>query len=305
MPRVSIGMPVYNGERFLRETLDSILCQTYRDYELVISDNCSTDHTLEICKEYAARDPRIRLYVESTNRGAAWNYNRVVDLATGQYFKWAAHDDLLEPEYLAACVEVLDGQAGVVLSYPDDQDIDQDRNPIDRKRHSHIPMAERASAATPSRRLRDLMRLDYDCEQVFGLIRTDVLRKTRLIGPYTDSDRTLLVELGLYGTFVEVPRPLFLHRHHVDSSCRANPIDRSWGDRAAWFDPRLQGKVLFSQWRQLREYVSAVHRAPLSPAEQARCFFWLGVRYRHRVKPLLEELVIGVRMFRAKPPAAQ
>jgi glycosyltransferase involved in cell wall biosynthesis len=286
-------MPVYNGERFIRETLDSILAQTYGDYELIISDNGSTDATRTICESYASRDPRIRYHREEENRGAAWNYNRVAELASGEYFKWAAHDDLYDPEYLERCVQVLAEHPDVVLAYPDDIDIDDDGNRIDRKRQSHIPSADRAASSRPSERFRNLVRLDYDCEQVFGLIRRDLLIGSLLIGSYTDSDRTLLAELGLYGTFREIPEPLFLHRHHESSSCRANPIAEGWHQRASWFDPDLKGQVLYSQWHQLREYMKAVLRSPLGVGEKALCFFWLAVRYRTRVPDLIRELRVG------------
>ena len=99
-PRVSIGLPVYNGENFLEFALDSILGQTFQDFELIISDNASTDATESICRRYAAKDSRIRYYRNPNNQGAAQNYNRVFALARGEYFKWAAHDDVCKPNYL-------------------------------------------------------------------------------------------------------------------------------------------------------------------------------------------------------------
>jgi glycosyltransferase involved in cell wall biosynthesis len=295
VPRVSLGMPVYNGERFLRETLDSLLGQTYKNFELIISDNGSNDATQQICREYASRDTRIRYFREDVNRGAGWNYNRTVELARGVYFKWAAHDDLCAPTYLERCVTVLDTDPTVVIAYPDDQDIDPEGNPVDRKRKGRLPMAQRAQSPLPSQRFRFLVLLDYDCEQVFGLIRIDVLRRTKLILNYTDSDRTLLAELGLYGKFFEVPEPLFYHRHHSGSSGRAYPIRGGWHLRASWFDPRLEGRVLFPQWRQLLEYLKAIFRTPVGPLVKMKCMFWLGVDYRHRVGRLTQELVMGLR----------
>ena len=117
-PCVSIGLPVYNGEKFLKETLDSILAQTFEDFELIISDNASTDRTEEICKEYAAKDRRIRYYRNKENLGAGWNNNRVFELCTGEYFKWNAHDDVCAPEFLERCIKVLVQDPTVVLCYP-------------------------------------------------------------------------------------------------------------------------------------------------------------------------------------------
>ena len=114
-PRVTVGVPVFNGESFLAETLDSLLNQTFSDFEIVISDNASTDRTEEICRAYAARDPRIRYYRSDANRGAAWNHNRVFELARGEYFKWNSADDLCAPEFLARCVAALDEDASAIM----------------------------------------------------------------------------------------------------------------------------------------------------------------------------------------------
>lgn len=297
MPRVTIGMPVYNGERFIVEALDSIMAQTYKDLELVISDNGSTDTTEEICRRYAAKDPRVRYYREDVNRGATWNYNRLVDLAKGEFFKWAAHDDLITPDYIEKCVDVLDRDPGVVLACTDDQDIDEEGGHVDARRYSHIPSAERGSSDQASKRFRRLIRDDYDCEQVFGLYRTDLLRRTRMIQSYTDSDRTLLAEIGLYGRLFEIPERLFLHRQHGGSSCKANPISGGWHERAAWFDPRLSGKALFSRWRQFREYIDSIVKSPLPISEKAASFFWLLAYQRGRLKGLFREIIIGLRFL--------
>jgi len=99
-PLVSIGMPVYNGARYIREALDSLLGQTFTDFELIISDNASTDSTEAICREYAAKDQRIRYIRQSHNLGASGNFKFVLDQALGEYFMWAAHDDKWSSNYL-------------------------------------------------------------------------------------------------------------------------------------------------------------------------------------------------------------
>ena len=122
--RVSMGMPVYNGERYVAEAIESVLQQTFGDFELVISDNGSTDSTRSICEGYAARDPRVRYFRSDANRGATWNFNRVVELSRGEYFRWAAHDDRIRPEYLERCVAVLDADPEAVLCYTQVEIID-------------------------------------------------------------------------------------------------------------------------------------------------------------------------------------
>src|SRR4051812_14204979 len=116
-PRVSIGVPVYNGERFIRATVDSILAQTYTDFELIICDNCSTDGTQAICREYAARDPRVRYFRNERNLGPAPNYNRCFALSRGELFKWNAADDVLAPDFLKCCIELLDSDPSIVSVY--------------------------------------------------------------------------------------------------------------------------------------------------------------------------------------------
>jgi glycosyltransferase involved in cell wall biosynthesis len=295
MARVSIGLPVYNGERYLEDALKSIREQTFTDYELIISDNGSTDRTEEICRRYASIDPRIRYYREDVNRGATWNYNRLLDLTTAPYFKWAAHDDMIAPSYLEKCVEVLDRDPSVVVSHSDDQDIDAEGHPDESfRRGSHLPSFVRGMYDQPSLRFRRLMRDDHNVEQIFGVIRTDILKKTRLIQSYTDSDRTLLVELALYGKVHEVRERLFIHRHHPNTSVRANPVEKGWHMRAAWFDPALRGRVLWSRWRQLGEYLRMIALGPLSLKERILCLFWCAMFYRSKVKYLWREIVMGV-----------
>ena len=127
-PLVSIGLFVCNGESFLEQTLDSILSQTFTDFELIISDNASTDRTGEMAQAYARRDDRIRYYCSDKNMGAGWNVRRVYELATGKYFKQAAADDLLEPDFLRKCGEILESDPGCVVAYAQTKEVDEDGN---------------------------------------------------------------------------------------------------------------------------------------------------------------------------------
>ncbi len=127
-PRVSVGLAVYNGENYLREAIDSILAQTFTDFELILSDNASTDKTQEICLEYAAKDKRIRYYRNDQNIGGIRNQIRTVELSRGEYYKLAAHDDVCAPDFLEKCVEVLDRDPSVVLCYPKTKIIDENGN---------------------------------------------------------------------------------------------------------------------------------------------------------------------------------
>ena len=107
-PRISIGLPVFNGERYLDQTLQSILAQDYHDFELIVSDNASTDETVEIVERWAKKDSRIKFFRNSENLGGAANFNKVLELAEGDLFRWAGHDDLMAPGMLRRCIDTID-----------------------------------------------------------------------------------------------------------------------------------------------------------------------------------------------------
>lgn len=184
-------MPVYNGDRFLKEALDSILAQTFKDFELIISDNASTDKTQEICQAYAGQDQRIRYYRNEQNLGAGWNQSRVVELSTGDYFKWAHHDDVCAPELFAQCVEVLDRNPAVVLCYSKTIIIDEHGQHIEK----YFDGLNIRSSKTHERfkQYHNLIRYGHRSNPPFhGMIRTNTLRTTPLVGSYPSSDLILL-----------------------------------------------------------------------------------------------------------------
>lgn len=270
-PRVTVGLPVYNGEEYLAETLDSLLGQTYANFELIIGDNGSTDATQQICATYAAQDKRIRYLRSKENRGATWNYNRLVPLARGEYFRWTAHDDLVEPTYLEKCVAALDEQPDAALVFPQTMLINEENRPL----QLYLNRLE-LRAPTPHERLRQLFRGPGLCNPIFGLIRTETLQKSVLIQSYPDSDRVLLGQLALYGRFYEVKEPLFLRRIHPKTSVAANPDFRS---RTAWFDPRQRANIQLPKWRRFRGYASAINKADIETTEKVRCYQELGKRF--------------------------
>lgn len=268
-PRVSIGMPLYNAQRYLAETLDSLLGQTFRDFELVMSDNGSTDRTEEICRSYVARDNRIRYYRGETNRGAAWNHNRVFELSRGEYFKWACYDDPCAPEFLEKCVAALDQDPSVVLCYTGIVDVDDDGKFL---RMNRCVVAD---YARPDERFRIIADHDHTCEEIYGLVRSSVLRRTPLIAPYCASDQNLLAELALLGKFHEVPEALLIHRVHRQSSCVM------FGDRrlrTLWFDASAAGKLIFPYERQFWEYLLLIARVSMPWRERLHCYL-LMVRW--------------------------
>ncbi len=291
-PIVSIGVPVYNGQPYLSETLDSLLSQTFEDFELIIADNASNDGSEEICRAYAARDQRIRYLRSDTNWGAAWSHNVVFQLARGRYFKWAAADDLCAPTFLARCLEVLGADPATVLVLPGVIEIDEEGQEIGRWEHGL-----RVGHPSPHVRFHEFACVWNDCLHFFGLIRASVLRRTGLVGSFIESDNVTLSELALHGPFFDHPEPLFLHRNHPGQSIRAM---ESRYERAAWFDPRMSKRLVFPEWRLGREHLRVVGRAPLCRQERLRCYTqilpWLWWRKgslvedfrwaRHTAKPI-------------------
>ncbi len=270
-PRVSIGMPVYNGDEFLRQSLDSMVAQTYGDFELVICDNASTDSTEAIAREYARQDDRIRYYRNDRNLGAAPNFNRTVELSTGEYFKWLAHDDVLAPEYLERCVTTLDSAPrAVVLCFPRRVFIDAQGREV--RDCDFVPQGRSRLAGGRGSVLlfMELVGLPNACipAVVFGLVRRDALDRTRLIGSYVASDLVLTAELSLLGELWQIPDRLFYQRRHERTSWRATLSRR---EEAEWFNPRSSQRAIIPPiGRVLAEYLRAIGRAELSGLRKIR-----------------------------------
>lgn len=297
-PKVTLGMPVYNGAAYIEAALISVLTQTYTDFELVISDNASTDDSGDICRLYAEKDARVRYYRADYNHGAAWNFNRTYELARGEYFRWVAHDDMLSKTLLEKSVAVLDSHPDVVLTFSWITDIDGNDNEICVKKSNADSWLR-----TPNQRFKALstVKPEYKCEEVFGLIRSTVLSRTHLIASYSDSDRTLLAELGLYGPFYEIEEPLFLHRIHERGSVMVNPDRQS---RMAWFDTAKSGRMVFPNWQQLADLLSVIWRSPVTGSERVRCYLhmltWVRQRRRHLWQDLVWAVMRTVRYYRNK-----
>jgi len=296
-PRISIGVPVFNGEVHLPAALDALLAQSFGDFEIVISDNHSTDRTESICLEYASRDPRIRYHRADRNRGAAWNFNRVVELARAPYFKWASSNDLHAPTHLARCIEVLDAEPGVVLAYAKARIIDGTGTVMgDAQDNLHLPWAD------PARRFREYLRRVRLCNPIFGVLRRDVILRTGMLRNYVGSDIVLLGELSLHGRFHEVPESLFYRRLDEANFARDQSLEK-WQE---FFDPKTKGKLFMRTWRHQFEYLMAARRAPISICAKARVASLLCrgyVTYRHLLARELADVVTQTaqRGFRRRP----
>jgi len=272
-PRVTLGLPVFNGQRYLRDVIDSLLAQTFSDFELIISDNCSTDATPQICLDYQAMDSRIRYYRSLRNRGGAWNYNRVFALSSGQYFKWAADDDVYAPEFLEKCVRVLDRDPSIALCYTKTNIIDQDGAVVGTHDYetTHVHGMKNLSSKSPYMRFGDLISLLYPMQAIFGVIRRSTLERTQLMGNYIGSDRNLLVEIGLIGRIQEIPEYLFFYREHPRAYRNVSPW---WQPNpkllSKWWDPTRTQKIIYIY--NLLEYFRSVGYVQSSLLDRALCY---------------------------------
>src|SRR3954469_1453627 len=272
-PRLTIGLPVYNGENFLAESIDALLAQTYSDFELVISDNASTDGTEEICRGYAAGDKRIRYIKQAENIGAAPNHNFLVGQARGELFKWAAHDDLFAPKLVQSCVELLDDNRDAVLAHAYMAIVDETGAVIET--YDYTLKTDSPSAPV---RFRDLLFTDGG-DDYYGVIRTDVMRAIAPHDSYHNAGRKLVAELALYGRFLQAPEVMFFRREHPGRGDRLGSVKAVCRN----LDPR---RANHSTARLMREYLTsyftAVARAPLSAADRRRCYAlltrWLSDR---------------------------
>ncbi|MCD6639297.1 MAG: glycosyltransferase family 2 protein [Nocardioides sp.] len=264
-PTLTIGLPVYNGERYLREAMDALLAQTYSDFELIISDNASTDTTEDICRAYARKDARVRYIRQPTNVGAVPNHNLLVREARGRYFKWASHDDLYAPELLERCVQLLERHPEAVLAHCWDAVIDDTGRVV-----REDPYVLDTASPDPAARLRSLLRTPGG-NDFYGVVRTDVLRRVGGHRTYYNADRTFVATLLMQGTFRQVPQVLYFRRDHRGRATRAG----SARDRAAVLDPRRANRLRYPMPYMYTEYVLgffvAIAKGRLSLRDRVRC----------------------------------
>jgi len=284
VPRLSIGLPVYNGEDFLAESLDSLLGQTYEDFELIISDNASTDGTADICCGYAKQDSRIRYVRQPHNLGCAPNHNVLVQYARGELFKWVSHDDLYGRELIERAIEALDEYPQVVLANCWTAMIDSSRTVTKAVRYTLDTESPRAPE-----RFRSML-FEKGGDDDGGVIRMEMLRRIRPYDSYYHSDRTLVTEMALQGPFYHVPDWLYFRRDHPKASIRAFTTART---NCTNLDPRRADRLRHPVVRLLGEYVLAyvtmIQRAPLSAADKRECYRHLVSWATSRAVPREEE----------------
>lgn len=267
-PRLSIGLAVYNGENYLAESLDALLGQSYENFELIISDNASTDDTADICRRYEKQDSRIRYFRQPRNLGLAPSVNFLIGQARGELYKEASHDDLYASTLLESCIDALDEHPQVVLAHSWTAKVDGSGSVAEAYDYPLTTATPRAPE-----RFRSML-FDSGGDDDYGVMRMDVRRRTALMGSYHHSDRTTTAEIVLYGPFYQVPDWLYFRREHPGQNGHA-PMRR----RCANMDPRRANRWRHPAVRLYGEYVwayvSMIRRAPLSATDRRECYRYL------------------------------
>jgi len=290
IPRLSIGLPVYNGEEYLAQSIEALLGQSYEDFELIISDNASTDSTADICRRYGRQDSRIRYIRQARNIGLSPNHNFVLQQSRGEFFKWAAADDLYGRDLLKRCVDALDEHPGVVLAHAWEAAIDGAGNvtqamdyplatdsPRAPDRFRSILFGSSGLFESSDPQARGLIRVDNSgilraCDE-YGVIRTSVMRKIAPLGSYHHSDRIVVCEIALHGRFHITRDWLYFRRDTPDRTYNQSPKLRH---RCEVMDPVRANRLRHPTARLVAEYfwgyIAAIRRAPLSPADRRECY---------------------------------
>jgi glycosyltransferase involved in cell wall biosynthesis len=275
IPRLSIGLPVYNSEDYLAESLEALLGQSYADYELIISDNASTDGTADICRSYEKRDSRIRYFRQPRNIGAAPNHNFVFEQSRSELFKWASGDDLYAHDLLERCIAALDEHPDVVLAHSWTAAIDGAGN-VTQSLPYHLqtespdaPVRFRSMLFGTGENDHGIIRADDE----YGVIRSQVMRRINMQGSYYNADRVFTIGIALQGRFYQIPEWLYFRRDHDDRAAHAQPTVRKWCTN---LDPRRASRLRHPTARLVAEYIwgyiAAIRHAPLSPADRLECY---------------------------------
>jgi glycosyltransferase involved in cell wall biosynthesis len=278
--KVSLGLPVYNGERFVGQAIQSVLNQTYTDFELIISDNASTDGTAEICEAFARKDPRIRYIRQEINVGAKANFNRVFEYSRGEYFKWVAADDVCGPRYLELTVAALDRDPTFVLAHTLSETIDgkgeivsaeamkskiiYDEGVPVRVHKSDPP--RKLDDADAHRRFREILIGTRWCFEIFALIRREGMLRTYPKLEFYGSDKVMLAQLSLMGRFAEVQELQFYRRAH-----HGNSTNMTVAARETWSRPQKAKWKLPTQFPCMLGYTKAALTLPPHLSDRAKC----------------------------------
>ncbi len=291
-PRLSIGVPVYNGEDFIAEAIRSHLEQDFTDFELVVSDNCSDDGTADIVNEFVNADSRVSYSRNDTNVGGPANFNRLFRLTSGELFRWAAADDRIEPGYLSKVIAMMDADRDIVIGHSDALLIDPKSEPMLEMDQGFLggdgfmeaiklkaPAGDdRFHAPHPHQRIDAVINNNHRNFYIFGIMRRTTMMQTRLHGAFYGGDRTLLVEMAMRGTFRKVPEPLFASRSHSTNASRSGMNMDALKEHGAQ-DLSFAGQVM-------KGYINGVRAAHVSKADEIKCLGIIAKKFKQPTRML-------------------
>ena len=287
-PKVVIGLPVYNGQKYLVAAIESHLAQSFSDFVLVISDNGSTDATQDICEDYARRDPRVKYLRSPENRGILWNHRRVLDGITSpdQYFRWAGADDIIEPGLLQDMVSVLASRPEVAAVVPDTKNIDAN-GALTGSMARSLDLQQ----ADVFLRARDVLLANYQHVIAYGLLRVSTLRGMRTGPNYPGWDAIFVWELALRGLLVQTHGPSLLRRFHAGSISRAKTAK----EVRRWVDPKNRTGINFPHWNWAYERMRILLGCPLPARERLRIGIFLTRATFWQRRALIRDFTQAVR----------
>jgi glycosyltransferase involved in cell wall biosynthesis len=288
-PRLSIGMPIYNGAETIADSLDSLLAQTFTDFELIVSDNASTDNSVEIVQRYQRQDARIRLIRQPVNLGANGNFSAVVDAAQGTYFKWTTCSDLCSPHFLQASVDLLDRHPEVVLAAPTTLLFESDP-----AQHQAYDGDIEVRGNLPSERFVQLIRKLKFNNAMNGVIRTSALRYQQpVIDHFLKADIVMVSCLALQGEFALVPDALFYRRMDPKTATILMSVE----DDIKHHYPVMSSKALFPTWRLYAGWCRAAWKTPVPAHERRTACRYLARMAIWERKEFLHDVISGLGYF--------
>jgi hypothetical protein len=284
-PRVVLGMTLYNAAEYLPEAMDSLLAQTYADFGLVLLDDASSDGTERICREYEARDPRVRYHRHAARQAMVATWREVVEVAAREYptaesFAWVSDHDRWHPEWLGRLLDELDAHPEAVMAYPMTRRIAPDGTPLDKTPRQF----EATGLAGPRERWSRFCREGTGSgDMIYGLMRIDAMRRVGIFRTALRPDRLLVAEMSLQGAIRQVPHVLWFRRHFGETSVsRQRQTLVVPGAAPRWFGlpPVIQHSLIL-----YREYARS-DSPPLPIGRRA----WLGMIAEYQFQYLVRHV---------------
>ncbi|MBU5421290.1 glycosyltransferase family 2 protein [Cellulomonas hominis] len=263
-PQLSVGVPVYNGARYLEQALTALRDQDLDDIEVIVSDNASTDATPDIARAFVDADPRFRNVRAAVNQGVPRNFNRTLALARAPLFMWHAADDLVTPRHLVACRDALAAEPDADIAFPRVTLIGPDGEVVGYMDDEDLTLRGLGAAARV-----DLLLRRSGCQAIAwgGVHRTAALRALGGHPPFFGGDMVLGLRSALRTEWAAVPERLFLCRRHDSQNSKAVGADPVLQVRS--FDPGFRRPVAFPQWYLAYRLLAEAAVAPASPAQRA------------------------------------